>query len=66
MSYGLISKCGTCKKANKCVDKSFIYGAIQGIHTVNEWDSVNNVQLEKGHLGGGNINIECSRHEPLE
>jgi hypothetical protein len=66
MSYSLKSECWNCKKKDECVDKSFIYGAVQGIHSVNEWDNVKQVQLNKGHKGGGQIVIECSLLEKVQ
>ncbi len=51
MSYSFLNECGICIKKDKCVDREFIYGAICGIHSTGS---------ERGHLGGGNITINCS------
>ncbi len=54
MSYSLRIKCGDCTKKDKCVDRNIISGAISGIHEIGS---------EKGHLGGGSIEINCSNLE---
>jgi hypothetical protein len=55
MSYSLNTRCGTCTKMDKCTDRHFIEGAINGIHSV--WPS------EKGHLGSGSVDLNCQKHE---
>jgi len=55
MSYSLNSKCGNCNKKDKCTDLHFIQGAIIGIHSV--------YPQEKGHLGSGSINLNCTNYE---
>lgn len=52
MSYTLVSKCGVCIKRDKCLDRHFLEGAINGIHQV--WPA------EKGHLGSGTVNLNCN------
>ena len=58
MSYSLNAKCSDCTKKDKCTDRHFIEGAINGIHCV--WPS------EKGHLGSGSIDLNCSKYEKKE
>ena len=55
MSYIQQNKCFSCTKEDKCNDRHFIDGAIQGIHSV--WPA------EKGHLGAGTIVLDCQNHE---
>ena len=58
MSYSLNHPCGDCTKEDKCLDRHFIQGGINGIHDV--------YPSEKGHLGSGTVTIECSQHEAKE
>jgi hypothetical protein len=51
VSYSLYTQCGTCEKKDKCSDRHFIEGAINGIHSV--------YPMSKGHLGSGSIEIKC-------
>lgn len=55
MSYSLKHPCGNCAKVDKCSDRHFIQGAINGIHDV--------YPSEKGHFGGGTITIDCQNPE---
>ncbi len=57
MSYSLNEKCGICQQQESCIDREFVYGAICGIHSVNQW--VNNKTFNRGHKGGGTITIDC-------
>jgi hypothetical protein len=59
MSYSLISKCHECVLEDKCVDKAILYGAISGIHGVNAYSSKQKACINKGHLGGGDIELNC-------
>lgn len=51
MSYSLVCECGSCPKADKCVDSDIVLGAIQTIHCIGQ---------AKGHFGGGSIVVNCS------
>ena len=51
MSYSLEHECNNCKESDRCSDRHFIDGAINGIHQV--WPA------EKGHFGAGTIEIKC-------
>lgn len=57
MSYSLNMKCFQCKKSWKCVDPQVLGGAIFTIHSIG---------FEKGHLGGGSIDLNCQNFEPKE
>lgn len=59
MSYSLVTKCHICIKQDKCIDRHFIDGAINGIHHI--WPN----PLEKGHLGSGTIEIKCTNLESV-
>jgi hypothetical protein len=65
MSYQLISNCGICKKKNKCSDGAFIYGALCGIHSNCGWDSDTRLQVNKGHLGHGTVDLNCNAFEEI-
>jgi len=54
MSYSLIAPCYDCTKKDKCNDRHFIQGGINGIHDV--WPQ------EKGHLGSGIVTISCQNY----
>jgi hypothetical protein len=66
MSYTLDSKCNFCKKAEKCTDQCFVQGAIAGIHSVNDYDYIKNATRNRGHLGGGQIKIDCQNFEAID
>lgn len=53
MSYALIVKCGTCEKYKNCSDYHIFRGAIDTIHMIGS---------EKGHLGSGNVTVNCQNH----
>jgi hypothetical protein len=55
MSYSLTHPCGDCAKQDKCNDRHFIQGGINGIHDV--WP------MDKGHLGAGTVIIDCCNKE---
>ncbi len=55
MSYALNTPCYGCKKADKCVDASVLYGAQTAIH---------NIGSHRGHLGCGSIDLNCTNKEP--
>jgi spore coat protein U-like protein len=63
MSYSVVSKCGSCKKSAGCLDSTFIYGAVCGIHSVNTYDVATNSTINRGHKGAGTIKIECNNFE---
>jgi hypothetical protein len=65
MSYLLSSKCKDCLKQDKCVDRHFVQGAIAGIHEVNSWSISENRCVNKGHLGCGTIELQCSNFEEM-
>jgi len=56
MSYGLFLPCDGCLKAPRCSDPAVITGARDTIHSM-PYNS------EYGHLGGGNITVECFNKE---
>lgn len=49
MSYGLEDPCSNCKKYDKCNDQRIIRNAINSIHS-----------LVAGHLGWGNVKLDCN------
>lgn len=51
MSYSLNTKCGICTKKDKCTDRNFIRGAIDGIHSI--------FPPQETHLGSGSIDLNC-------
>ncbi len=51
MSYSLNQKCYGCRKFGKCLDGNILQAAVSIIHSLG---------LEKGHLGGGSINHDCT------
>ena len=57
MSYSLNTKCIECKKSDKCVDPQVLSGAIMAIHSIGS---------ERGHLGGGSVDLNCQNFEPKE
>lgn len=50
MSYSTAFPCFDCVKNDKCVDAQIVAGAVSTIH---------NIGFEKGHLGGGHIEMTC-------
>lgn len=65
MSYSLDSQCSSCHKQDKCVDQYFVQAAIFGIHSVNGWSCKDSALMNRGHLGGGVIKIDCQNFEPI-
>jgi hypothetical protein len=57
MSYSLNTKCFTCKKNDKCVDPVVLQNSINTLHALSS---------DKGHLGGGSIDLNCSNSEQKE
>ena len=57
MSYGVVFKCLECKKNDKCVDSTVIKHSVYALHDLTSI---------KGHLGHGNVIIDCHGFEPKE
>jgi len=51
MSYSLSQKCWKCMKKDKCMDGNIIVAAVSIIHSLGQ---------DKGHLGGGSIEHNCT------
>ncbi len=60
MSWGLDKPCNQCKKAYQCIDAGIVEGAIYGIHQCGPYP------VQKGHCGGGTIEMKCNNLEPKE
>lgn len=54
MSWSLTTPCFDCAKNEKCTDRHVIGGAIEAIHQM---------PVGVGHLGAGNIEMECFEKE---
>ena len=54
MSYSVIDVCWNCVKKNVCTDHVHIRNAVNEIHK-------QCISKESGHMGSGNIIIQCSR-----
>jgi len=63
MSYGLSTPCYDCSKNEKCLDAMMVQGAINTIHQLNTWKD--NKQTNRGHLGGGTIDLKCCQKEQI-
>lgn len=57
MSYSLEMKCGDCKYSDTCIDPQVLGGAVFTIHSIGK---------EKGHLGGGSVNLDCKNFAQKE
>jgi len=57
MSYSVSFPCNVCVLMNKCNDRHFIEGAVNGIHSV--------YPSSKGHLGAGEVELHCQNLQPI-
>ena len=57
MSYSLVSGCYNCEKKADCTDLPKLQEAVSKIHE--------NCCNEGGHLGSGNIILQCNRLKAL-
>jgi hypothetical protein len=63
MSYSVDSKCSTCVHHEKCVDLAVIQGSVNTIHGINMYSFRIHSTINRGHLGGGTIIINCSNFQ---
>ncbi len=60
MSWGLNQPCYKCKREDKCIDAQILEGAIYAIHRCGPYP------IQKGHYGGGTLEMKCNNLEPKE
>ncbi len=60
MSYSLEKKCPQCTKVKSCLDAEIIQGAINTIHSLNNYVGVSTPRDFEAHKGSGSVELKCS------
>jgi hypothetical protein len=60
MSYSLYKPCNQCAKVGSCLDAEIIQGAINTIHSLNNYVGASKPRDFEAHKGSGSVEIKCN------